>query len=159
LLLWPERDGQLPAFVQKFSNTHVQRWQRAHQRVGEGHLYQGRYQSFPVERHFLTVARYVERNALRAGLVSRAEAWSWCSLHENFATDNDLLSGWPLARPSGCVELVNEPQTEAEVEAIRRCLRRGSPFGDDVWIQQTAAQLGLETTLRGRGRPRRQEGG
>ena len=30
--------------------------------------------------HFLAVARYVERNALRANLVVRAEEWRWSSL-------------------------------------------------------------------------------
>ena len=39
--------------------------------VGYGPLYQGRFKSFPVERdeHLLTLLRYVERNALTAGLV------------------------------------------------------------------------------------------
>ena len=40
---------------------------------GMGHVYQGRYKSFPVQDdfHYLTVCRYVERNALRAKLVRR----------------------------------------------------------------------------------------
>jgi putative transposase len=158
LLLWPQRDGQLAAFVQKFSNTHVQ---RAHQRVGEGILYQGRYKSLPVQsdEHFLTVARYVEGNALRAGLVARAEEWPWCSLQECFAPEDRFLAEWPLARPSGWVNLVNGPRSEAEVNAIRRCLRRGCPYGEDGWMQQTAARLGLDSTPRGRGRPRKQDGG
>ena len=77
LVLWPERDGDLSEFVQRMSNTHTQRWQRAKQRVGCGHLYQARFKSFPVETddHFYSVVRYVERNALRAGLVPRAEDW------------------------------------------------------------------------------------
>ena len=46
-------------------------------------VYQGRFKSFPVEsdEHFYAVVRYVERNALRAGLVERAEDWPWGSLH------------------------------------------------------------------------------
>ena len=38
-------------------------------------MYQGRYKSFPVEteEYFYQVVRYVERNALRAGLVERAD--------------------------------------------------------------------------------------
>lgn len=44
---------------------------------GTGHLYQGRFKSFPVQddEHMLTVLRYVERNALRARLVDRSEGW------------------------------------------------------------------------------------
>jgi putative transposase len=43
--------------------------------TGYGHLYQGRYKSFPVqtEDYFYRVIGYVERNALRANLVERAE--------------------------------------------------------------------------------------
>ncbi len=63
--------------MQALTTTHVRRW-RVHRRtVGEGHLYQGTYKSFPVQDndHFYTVGRYVERNALRANLVQRAEEW------------------------------------------------------------------------------------
>ena len=61
--------------MQRLTLTHVRRWQEHRHRVGEGHVYQGRYKSFPVESdgHLRTVNRYVERNALRAGLVERAE--------------------------------------------------------------------------------------
>jgi putative transposase len=55
----------------------------AHRRTaGTGHLDQGRFKSFSVQsdEHFLTVHRYVERNALRANLVGRAEDWRWGSL-------------------------------------------------------------------------------
>ena len=66
LVLWPERDGDLGAFLQKLTITHVRNWQENRDRVGSGHLYQGRYKSFPVEsdEHCYQVLRYVERNAL-----------------------------------------------------------------------------------------------
>ena len=62
---WPEHDGDLSQFMQRMTNMHTQRWQRAKCRVGYGHLYQGRFKSFPVEsdEHFYAVVRYVERNA------------------------------------------------------------------------------------------------
>ena len=58
------------------------RWRVSHHTVGYGHLYQGRFKSFPIQRddHFRTACRYVERNALTAGLVKRAENWRWSSL-------------------------------------------------------------------------------
>jgi hypothetical protein len=65
------------------------------------------------------------------------------------------LSAWPLPRPRRWVEWVNEPQTEGELAALRRCVQRGCPYGDDDWVEQTARELGLETTLRPRGRPRK----
>ncbi|WP_406700058.1 hypothetical protein V5E97_14570 [Singulisphaera sp. Ch08] len=61
---------------------HTQRWHAAHHTSGTGPLYQGRFKSFPMQNdeHWLTVSRYMERNALRANLISRAEDWRWGSL-------------------------------------------------------------------------------
>lgn len=135
---------------------HTQRWQRAKLRVGYGHLYQGRFKSFPIEsdEHFYCVVRYVERNALRAGLVQRAEDWKWGSLHQHaWAARGPLLAEWPLPEPSDWIEQVNLPQTEAELEAIRRSVRRGSPYGNTAWTELAAEQLGLQSTLHRRGRP------
>jgi putative transposase len=158
-VLWPERDGDLGAFMQKLTITHVRNWQENRKRVGYGHLYQGRYKSFPVESddHFYQVVRYAERNALRANLVPRAEDWRWPSLWRRFhgaGEDRRWLSKWPLPRPRSWPDLVNQPQTEEELEGIRRSVIRGQPFGSNEWVSQTAKQLGLESTLRSRGRPR-----
>jgi len=49
---------------------------------------------------------------------------------------------------------VNQPQNAAEVEAVRRCVTRGRPFGSDAWLARVARDLGLEVTLRPRGRPK-----
>jgi len=156
-VLWPQRDGELSEFMQRLTNMHAQRWQRAKRRVGYGHLYQGRFKSFPVEsdEHFYGVARYVERNALRAGLVERAEDWAWGSLWRRArGLRQPLLSAWPLEEPREWVEHVNRPQTEAELAAIRRSVRRGSPYGSLGWSEQAAEQLGWQSTLDPRGRPR-----
>ena len=157
-MLWPERDGDLAAFMQKLSITHVRNWQENRKRVGYGHLYQGRYKSFPVEsdEHFYQVTRYVERNALRANLVSRAQDWRWSSLWRRvygIPEDRRWLSKWPLPQPRAWTDLVNQPQTEGELEAIRRSVTRSQPYGTEDWVQTTAKDLGLESTLRSRGRP------
>ena len=158
LVLWPERDGDLAAFMQKLTITHVRNWQENRKRVGYGHLYQGRYKSFPVESddHFYQVTRYVERNALRANLVSRAQDWRWSSLWRRvygIPEDRRWLSKWPLPQPRAWTDLVNQPQTEGELEAIRRSVTRSQPYGTEDWVQTTAKDLGLESTLRSRGRP------
>jgi putative transposase len=159
-VLWPERDGDMGAFMQKLTITHVRNWQENRKRVGYGHLYQGRYKSFPVEsdEHFYQVMHYVERNALRANLVRRAQDWRWSSLWRRVhgtAEDRRWLSKWPLPQPRAWTELVNRPQTEAELSAIHRSVVRGQPYGSAAWVNHTAKQLGLESTLRSRGRPRK----
>jgi putative transposase len=164
LLVWPKEDGELSEFVGWLTLTHTQRWHAFRQSIGTGHVYQGRFKSFPIQEddHLLTVARYAERNALRANLVRRAEQWRWGSLYRwlrGSAEDRELLAAWPLPRLAAWVEHVNRPQTEAELTALRRCISRGSPFGSDSWRERTVRQLGLETTLRPRGRPKKQNNG
>ena len=86
LVLWPHADGDLSRLLAWITNTHVKRYrQHYHDKVG-GHLYQGRFKSFPVQDdgHLLTVLRYVEANPLRCGLSQRAREWPWssCALRE-----------------------------------------------------------------------------
>ncbi len=159
LVLWPKKDGELTAFMRWLTLTHAQRWKHAHGAVGHGHLYQGRFKSFPIEQdeHLLTVLRYVERNALRAGLVRRAEAWAWGSLYvrrEKSHQLRELLGEWPIERPGGWVRLVNLPQSEAEEAAIKEHIARGRPLGGERWMDATVKALNLQQTLRPRGRPK-----
>ena len=62
------------------SLTHTMRYHAHDGTAGQGPGYQGRFKSFPVQddEHFLVVCRYGERNALRAGLVDRAELGGAC---------------------------------------------------------------------------------
>ena len=62
----------------------------------------------------------------------------------------------PVPRPVDWLEHVNQPQTEAEVDRLRECLIRGRPFGAPMWMVDAAHRLGLEASLRPRGRPRKQ---
>jgi putative transposase len=164
-VLWPERDGNLSAFFQQLTNTHVKRWKEHRREVGYGHLYQGRFKCFPVQTddYFYDVVRYVERNPLRANLVARAEEWPWSSLGRSqhvgperaeTSAITPILSDWPLPRPSRWRAIVNRPQNESEVAALRQCVNRGCPYGDAHWASKIATSLGLESTLRSRGRPK-----
>ena len=158
-VLWPEHDGDLAAFMQRLTVTHVTRWQKHRNRIGEGHVYQGRFKSFPVEEdeYFYQLVRYVERNALRANLVQHAEEWKWSSLwrrERGTLEQQKSLAAWPLPCPRGWLKYVNDPETEEELNAVRRCVKRGQPFGSDRWIEETAKQLHLESTLRSPERPR-----
>ena len=160
LVLWPRRDGELGAFMQKLTITHVRNWQENRRRVGYGHLYQGRYKSFPIQGddHFYQVVRYVERNPLRARLVDRADHWRWGSLWRRThgtADDGMILSRWPLPLPREWLQWVNRSQRESQLRAIRQSVARGQPFGEELWVRRTARRLGLESTLRPRGRPRK----
>ncbi len=157
--LWPEKQGELGRFMLQLTITHVTRWQKNYNQVGFGHAYQGRFKSFPVEtnEHFYQVVRYIERNALRANLVKKAEAWPWSSLwiHQNGTAEHRaLLSGWPVPRPRQWLQYVNQAESEAELAALRRSCIRGAPFGSTDWVAETTKRLGLESTIRSPGRPK-----
>jgi putative transposase len=154
----PNADDDLSKFMQWFTLTHAQRWRVAHQTVGFGPLYQGRFKSFPIEcdEHLLTVLRYVERNALRAGLVKRVEAWRWGSYHARSTPDallHPLLREWPIEMPRNWRRVLNTPQTPAEEEAVQTSIRRGRPFGDPEWQERISKRMSLLSTLRPPGRP------
>jgi putative transposase len=135
LVLWPEHADDMTAFLLWVTHTHTQRWHAHYHTAGTGHLYQGRYRAFPVQEdnHLYTLLRYVERNALRANLVPRAEDWPWSSLAHRRAGAADplgaLLHAWPLPEPAAWLKCVNRAETGAELEALRRCVLRGQPFG------------------------------
>jgi len=163
LVVWPRKDGELSQFVGWLSLTHTQRWHAHRQSAGSGHVYQGRFKSFPIQDndHFHTVARYVERNPLRAKLVRQAGEWRWGSLYRwlhGSADEKRLLSTWPVPRKAKWAEHVAAPHTEAELNALRQSVERGTPFGDQTWLDKTAHRLGLESTTRPRGRPKISEG-
>lgn len=158
-VLWPRKDNELTEFLRWLTHTHTMRWHTHHHTSGTGHLYQGRFKSFPIEAddHLYTVLRYVERNAMRAKLVKQAADWRWSSLwrrQHGSAAARAALTPWPVPEPANWLELVNAVQTEAELTAVRRSVVRGIPYGSEAWTRRTAQRLRLEYTLRERGRPK-----
>ncbi|MBI1917920.1 MAG: transposase [Planctomycetes bacterium] len=156
LVLWPKGDTDLGRGMQWLLTTHVRRYHEHYH--SSGHVWQGRFKAFPLEQdeHLLTVLRYVERNPLRAGLVKRAEDWPWSSLHGRAAgVPKAFLSLGPMPLPKDWLGFVNAALTDAELDRLRRSVARGTPFGADCWVRETAARLGLEASLRPRGRPRK----
>lgn len=154
LVLMPRQPGDLGRWMQWLLTTQVR---RHHRREGtSGRLWQGRFKAFPIQRdeHLLTVMRYVERNALRAGLVNDAGSWAWGSLAWRTESEyGGMLAASPVPLPVEWTRWVNSPQTPAELEQLRACVNRQRPYGSDAWATRTAAALGLESSLHPVGRP------
>jgi putative transposase len=164
LVLWPRRDGELTDFLRWLTLTHAQRWKHAHAAVGHGHLYQGRFKSFPVdddERYLLALLRYVESNPLRARppLARGPRGWRWTSFAARgaaWAEEIKLLDEWPVDLPPHWEALLAEALPDEgpdSLAALRTAAARGRPFGRDKWVKAAAERLGLQFTLRPRGRP------
>ena len=60
--------------------------------------------------------------------------------------------GWQGNKLDIGVELLDD---ERELERLRQCVRRGRPCGDEGWVRRTARKLGLESSLRPVGRPKK----
>ena len=161
LVLWPRKDGDLSSFMKWITVTHSHRWHVSHGTVGCGHLYQGRYKSFPVQSnaYYLTLMRYVECNPLRAKVVKKTRDWPWSSFAIRTGADKPItLSKGPLELPKQWKRMLNHPDAieESVVDQIGQSMGRGRPLGDRDWITHTADELGLESTIRPRGRPQKQ---
>jgi putative transposase len=159
LVVWPCEDGDLSEWMRWLTVTHTQRWHAHRHSSGTGPVYQGRFKSFPIQadEHLLTVLRYVERNAARAEDLcdpGQAEQWRWGNRRQKLE-DVPTLCDWPVQRPRNWRQWVNQPQTPEELEALRRSVIRGQPMGDIEWTKQITTALGLESTYRDRGRPRK----
>jgi len=162
LVVWPATTGLLSQLMQWLTLTHTRRWHLAHGTTGTGPVYQGRFKSIPVQsdEHLLRVCRYVERNPLRANLVDRAERWRWSSLWQRGQNCGTVrLEMSQVLQSEHWVDLVNRPQTRAELTAIRGAIRRGLPVGSRGWAAETAGLMGLPTIARPVGRPPRQKWG
>lgn len=159
LVVRPRTASALGRWMGWVGVTHVRRYHEHYHSRGGGHLYQGRFKSFPVaaDEYFLALCRYVEANAVRAGLVERGEDWQWCGLWRRSQPPREdalPLCDWPVPRPRHWLALVNRGLDDEQTQQIRTCVDRGRPLGAETWVQQTAKRLGLEFTLRGPGRPR-----
>lgn len=156
LVTQPLQTGDMSRWFHWLLTTHVNRYHRAH--GTSGRVWQGRFKAFPIQQdsHLLSVMRYVERNALGAGLVGRAEQWTWGSL--NWRVRNRIPQ-WLVDPPGGLPlewqEWVNAPQTNTEERALRQSVNRQKPYGSPGWVSATAARLGLDASLRNPGRPKR----
>ena len=152
----PTEEDQVSRFFQLLAGTHAKRFRAQSKTTGIGHVYQDRFKSFPVEEdeHFLALCRYIERNALRAGLVARAEDWPWSGLAKRVQGPPPWLDDdWGIQRPGDWIERVNRPLTQAELVAIRQSVQTGRPWGHDAWVETCAQDLRLQSTLRRCGRP------
>ncbi len=154
LLLKPREGEDLSSWLRTFTTKQVRLY---HKRNGSsGHLWQGRYKSFPVQKSesFEVVMRYIERNPLRANLVEKAQDWKWSSLHLRSRGEGEFLTNPPIPIDNDWASWVNAPLTELELEKLRNAVNRCCPFGSERWMKSTALKMGLESTLRPKGRPK-----
>jgi putative transposase len=123
-----------------------------------GHFWQNRYYSCPLDQiHQWTALAYVERNPVRAGIVSRAEDYAWSSaaarLSDNTSEFLDLAPWARFYSPERWRDiLAMSIGEEAELERIREATRTGRPLGNPAFIQEVGLQIGRVLERRRAGR-------
>lgn len=124
LVLWPDKDVSLSAFMQWLTSTHVRRYHAHYDIVGTGHLYQARYRNriCESERRLLGTIRYVEANPLAANLVRRARDWTWSSLWMRMhGGDEDFLTPCPIELPKNWADYVDATTAREEPAQTDAC--------------------------------------
>ncbi|OHA17614.1 MAG: hypothetical protein A2664_03265 [Candidatus Taylorbacteria bacterium RIFCSPHIGHO2_01_FULL_46_22b] len=160
LILYPHQDGDLKRFMQWLTLTHTQQYHVRNKTIGYGHLYQGRYKSFLIERdnYLLAAIKYVERNPVRAKLAKKVESWQWGSGYrrlEGKATERLILTDSPVDLPRVYRTWVNKSDTDDDLTDARIAVNKGKPFGTIEWTKRMVERFGLELTTRQRGRPKK----
>jgi putative transposase len=164
LLIRPQ-ELSISRIMQSLLVSHTQRYHRRHQ--SGGHVWQGRFKS-PViqdDAHLLTVLRYIEANPIRAGIVEKAEEYPWSSFlgHGSGGPNSlldplpeyDALGDTPARRRRRWTSFVQKTPSDTELAALRRSVQSGLPYGDPTWVEELGSHLGIDLTIRPRGRPRK----
>jgi putative transposase len=125
-VFWVEIEWDVSAFLHRLTSTHAIRWRRRTRTVGQGHVYQDRFKSSAIfsERYYYNCLRYVEQNAMKAGLVHRARDWRWSSLTERLGEERGILDADPVGLPLGWADLVDQPLPPSDEEEVSRSLKR-----------------------------------
>ena len=150
LVVQPSTAEALSHLMQWWLTSHVRRYHRHYH--SSGHIWQGRFKSFPIQHddHLVTALRYVLQNPVRVRLVDRADQWPWSSLRET-----KMIDPLPTPLPTDWIESLTTPLADSELARLRASVNRQAPFGSPTWQALMAPVLGLLSTLRARGRPRK----
>ena len=123
-----------------------------------GRLWQNRYYSAPLDArtHLWTVARYIERNPVRASIVLQAEDWRWSSarVHARGELDATISQpGWlEESDREAYRQFLNETGDESE---IRCATSTGRPIGGVDFVLWLESTLKRRLAALPRGRPRK----
>ncbi|MHC4455093.1 MAG: transposase, partial [Planctomycetota bacterium] len=152
----PENQNSL---AMTFNQTHMRYSQYTNKRHGRrGHLWQGRFYSCLLDdNHLYAAVRYVERNPVRARIVSRSEEYEWSSAHAHVFNENDQL----LSECCPLIEMIDdwslylsETDDEEWMEKFRILSRTGRPAGRESFIALIESMLNRSLKPKQPGRPK-----
>ncbi len=154
LMLVPASIDGLRATLSSTHTAYAQRINRLQQ--ASGHLFQGRFASYPMDdAHMMVAARYIENNPVKANLVAHAEDWRWSSAAAHISGESDGLTDLlALGNHIANWRAMLAHGLEA-ADLVDAALNNGRPLAAPEWI--TAHGLSIQPKKRGRRWPAKAE--
>ena len=133
---------------------------RIHERFKRtGHFWQGRFGCVAMdEEHLHAAFRYVALNPVRAGLVARAQDWSWSSAKAQLGFGHDAITEVraTLDRIPDFAALLAAAEDEEATKRLRRAESVGRPVGSAQFLDDLETRYDRALQPAKRGRPRRE---
>ena len=159
LIAVPQASDGLQKVLKPLHMRYAQRVNRAH--GWKGHLWQGRFFSSPLDESYLwSAVRYVERNPVRAGMVTQAEAYRWssaaahCGLRDDALLTDQMLRDRGLVTVEGWSDWLSIEEKPERLDMLRQHVEKGLPCGSGGFVERLGKQAGRILERRPQGRPR-----
>ncbi|MGO9121984.1 MAG: transposase [Desulfomonilaceae bacterium] len=143
--------SNLSRFMRHVDGVYTQRFNRAHN--SDGSLFRGRYKAILVEAdtYLLSLLKYIHRNPLRAGIVSRLDRYAWSShkgylsssswwswLYTEFA--HSMLREEKSGQSAAYRDFMGGPESEELVDLFSQ-MKLPSILGSDAFINWVKAKF------------------
>lgn len=129
-----------------------------------GHLFQGRFFSSVMdESHTLACSRYLERNPVRASIVTKPWHWKWssarihCGLEKSDKMNVNQLFNYIEEEQKTWKEFIAEKDDLHELKNIREQTIKGRPLADISFVKKLEKKLRRLLIPKPRGRPKKHD--
>ncbi|HBO33963.1 MAG TPA: transposase [Anaerolineaceae bacterium] len=125
-----------------------------------GYLFQGRFSSCVLDgKHLVAAARYVERNPVKAGIVSHPGDYLWSSarFHLGIIAEDMMVSDKSMLGMVSDWESLLLSENEEDSMRLRLSTRTGRPAGGDDFAEKVKNLTGRDPRPQRPGRPRKGE--
>ena len=150
-----------PSLARAFGEAHRRYTRMRNFEEGvRGYLFQGRFGSCVLdEKHLVAAARYVERNPLKAGIVSHPRDYQCSSarFHLGIIEADMMVADRTMLGLVSDWENLLSAENEEDSERLRLSTRTGRPAGNDDFAEKVEILTGRDPRPRQPGRPRKGE--
>lgn len=160
LIVVPKHDNSMALAIGRAHMRYSRRINHSHGWCG--HLWANRYHSSALDwDHLWQAVRYVELNAVRAGMTLRAEDYHWSSCRDHAGlrdTQGILAPDRPFpghVEAAGWLEWLHLGLGDSAADVLRTSTRTGHPCGSDDFIKEFEERLGRILEKQPVGRPRK----